>query len=67
MLWGLGMQFWFAVIILRTTWGYDAFNWLGERVQEFMQHTDIGSIFVFGDSYEDHFFAFKVSETTSIS
>lgn len=29
--WGLGIQFVFAVLILRTSWGFEAFNWLGNR------------------------------------
>jgi nucleoside permease NupC len=57
---GLLLQFVFALIIIRTTWGYEAFNWLGARVTEFLDHTDAGSKFVFGDLYTNHFFAFKV-------
>lgn len=58
--WGILMQFIFAVIILRTQWGYDAFAYLGDRVTEFLAYTDAGSKFVFGDLYINHFFAFKV-------
>lgn len=58
--WGLALQFYFALLILRTEFGYRAFEWLGDRVREFLAHTDAGSKFVFGDSYEHHFFAFKV-------
>ncbi|XP_067928335.1 solute carrier family 28 member 3-like isoform X1 [Watersipora subatra] len=57
---GLVLQFIFAYLILRTCVGYLTFKWLGDRVQEFLEHTDAGSKFVFGDSYENHFFAFKV-------
>jgi len=59
--WGILLQFIFAVVILRTTWGYDAFAYLGDRVTEFLAYTDAGAKFVFGDLYENHFFAFKVS------
>ena len=64
-LWGVGLQFCFALLVIRTTWGYNSFVWLGDRIQEFMAYTDEGSIFVFGESYEDHFFAFKVTLTKS--
>lgn len=58
--WGLALQFYFALLILRTEFGYRAFEWLGDRVREFLAHTDAGSKFVFGSEYERHFFAFKV-------
>nr|KAG5700919.1 hypothetical protein BaRGS_034204 [Batillaria attramentaria] len=58
--WGILLQFIFAVIILRTQWGYDSFAYLGDRVTEFLAYTDAGSKFVFGDLYTNHFFAFKV-------
>lgn len=58
--WGLALQFYFALAILRWDPGYRAFRWLGDRVSEFLAYTDEGSKFVFGDGYEEHFFAFKV-------
>jgi len=59
-LWGLALQFTLGVIILRWDIGFAAFEWLGERVSEFLAHSDAGAKFVFGDpQYEDHFFAFK--------
>ena len=58
--WGLAMQFLFALIILRWDAGYEAFKWLGDRVAEFLAHTDEGSTFVF-DDINAHFFAFAVS------
>lgn len=54
------MQFYLALLILRTSVGYDAFTWLGKRVSEFLDHTDAGVEFVFGKSYVDHYFALKV-------
>lgn len=63
-IWGILLQFIFAVVILRTSWGYEAFAYLGDRVTEFLAYTDAGSKFVFGDLYENHFFAFKVSVLT---
>ncbi|XP_074659195.1 solute carrier family 28 member 3-like [Tubulanus polymorphus] len=58
--WGLGLQFIFALLILRTVWGYAAFDWAGKRVSEFLAHADAGAEFVFGEAYIDHPFAFKV-------
>ena len=65
-MWGLGLQFVFALLVLRTTAGYEAFKWLGDRVQEFMAYSDAGAIFVFGESFTDHFFAMKVGKLTVI-
>ena len=59
-LWGMLLQLIFGVIVLRTQWGYDAFDWLGDRVTEYLKHTDAGSKFVFGDNFMEHFFAFQV-------
>ncbi|XP_046371145.2 solute carrier family 28 member 3-like, partial [Haliotis rufescens] len=56
--WGIGTQFLFAFLILRTSSGYRIFYWLGERIEEFLKHTDKGSAFVFGQSYRDHKFVF---------
>ncbi|KAL4225940.1 hypothetical protein ACF0H5_013928 [Mactra antiquata] len=58
--WGLALQFYFALLILRTEPGFKAFEWLGDRIREFMAYTDTGSMFVFGADYEKHMFAFKV-------
>lgn len=58
--WGMLLQIIFALVILRTSWGYDSFAYLGDRISEFLTYTDAGSKFVFGDLYTNHFFAFKV-------
>ncbi|CAH2294239.1 solute carrier family 28 member 3 [Pelobates cultripes] len=58
--WGIGLQFLLGLIILRTKPGFDAFDWLGIQVQTFLEYSDTGAKFVFGDKYIDHFFAFKV-------
>ena len=63
MFWGLGLQFIFALLVLRTSWGYEAFKWLGDRVQEFLEYSDAGAEFVFGENFEEHFFAFKVGRS----
>ena len=67
MLWGLGLQFLFGILVLKTQFGFDAFKWLGDRVSEFLEHTNAGSIFVFGETYGDHFFAFSVRIFTSFN
>ncbi|XP_032873554.1 solute carrier family 28 member 3 [Amblyraja radiata] len=59
-IWGLSLQFLLALIILRTHAGYVAFNWLGIQVQIFLNYVEAGSKFLFGETYTDHFFAFKV-------
>lgn len=58
---GVIIQFYFALIILRWDVGYQAFQWLGDRITEFLAYTDNGAKFVFGNSFQDHFFAFKVN------
>ena len=60
-LWGMALQFIFGLIILRTKLGYDVFNFLGDLVNTFLDYTDAGAQFVFGDSFTNHYFAFKVS------
>ena len=62
---GIGLQFIFALIVLRWSAGYAAFKWLGDRVSEFLAYTDAGSEFVFGASYRDHLFAFQVRDVVT--
>uniref|UniRef100_A0A803VII3 Sodium/nucleoside cotransporter n=2 Tax=Ficedula albicollis TaxID=59894 RepID=A0A803VII3_FICAL len=57
---GIGMQFILGLLILRTKVGFDVFSWLGIQIQTFLEYSDAGAKFVFGDKYTDHFFAFKV-------
>ncbi|XP_056380207.1 solute carrier family 28 member 3 isoform X2 [Hyla sarda] len=58
--WGIGLQFLLGLVILRTKPGFDAFDWLGIQVQTFLEYSNTGAEFVFGEKYVDHFFAFKV-------
>uniref|UniRef100_A0A8C6QLY9 Sodium/nucleoside cotransporter n=1 Tax=Nannospalax galili TaxID=1026970 RepID=A0A8C6QLY9_NANGA len=58
--WGIGLQFLLGLLILRTKPGFIAFDWLGKQVQTFLGHTNAGAVFVFGEKYTDHFFAFKI-------
>ncbi|XP_072215805.1 solute carrier family 28 member 3 isoform X2 [Excalfactoria chinensis] len=57
---GIVMQFILGLLILRTKVGFDVFNWLGIQIQTFLEYSDTGAKFVFGEKYTDHFFAFKV-------
>ncbi|CAK6950523.1 solute carrier family 28 member 3-like [Scomber scombrus] len=57
---GIGLQFIFGLLILRTTVGLGALEWLGKQAESFMSYADVGSKFVFGITYTDHFFVFKV-------
>ncbi|KAB0401975.1 hypothetical protein E2I00_019598, partial [Balaenoptera physalus] len=58
--WGIGLQFLLGLLILRTEPGFMAFDWLGKQVQTFLEYTDAGPSFVFGEKYKGHFLAFKV-------
>ena len=62
-LWGLALQFIFAVFILRTAAGLAIFQWLGNVVSNFLDYSDAGASFVFGENFQDFFFAFKVLPT----
>ncbi|XP_008847721.1 sodium/nucleoside cotransporter 2 [Nannospalax galili] len=57
--WGLGLQFVFGILVIRTEPGFNAFQWLGDQIQIFLQYTVEGSSFVFGDSLVQNVFAFQ--------
>lgn len=61
--WGLGLEFIFALLILKTPGGLTVFKFLGDVVSRFLEFSDVGAKFVFGDKFVDHFFAFKVLPT----
>ncbi|BDI14316.1 nucleoside permease [Nostoc cf. commune SO-36] len=61
--WGLGLEFAFALVILKTPWGLNVFKSLGDIVTGFLAFSDVGAKFVFGDNFKDHFFAFQVLPT----
>ncbi|XP_006898313.1 PREDICTED: sodium/nucleoside cotransporter 2-like [Elephantulus edwardii] len=58
-LWGLGLQFVFGILVIRTDPGFIAFQWLGDQVQIFLNYTVAGSSFVFGDMLVKDVFAFQ--------
>lgn len=57
---GLILQFIFAIFILKTTLGQHAFMMAQKAVIGLIAMSEKGSIFVFGENYQEHFFAFKV-------
>lgn len=61
--WGFGLQFILAIFILKTSIGLTIFEWLGNVVRTFLDYSDVGAKFVFGESFEEHFIAFKVLPT----
>ncbi|MGL5135183.1 MAG: Na+ dependent nucleoside transporter N-terminal domain-containing protein, partial [Planktothrix sp.] len=62
-LWGIGLQFILAVLILKTKPGLAVFEFLGKAVSQFLNFSDQGAKFVFGEAFQDHFIAFKVLPT----
>ncbi|XP_054858259.1 sodium/nucleoside cotransporter 1-like [Eublepharis macularius] len=57
--WGLGLEFLLGLFIIRTEPGFQAFQWLGEQIQTFLNYTTAGSRFVFGDQLIQNVFAFQ--------
>ncbi len=60
---GTALQFLFAVLILKTSGGQFVFLKASEVVTAFLNFTDAGASFIFGDVFEEHYFAFKVLPT----
>ncbi len=60
---GTGLQFALAAFTLLSPPGRAMFQWIGDFFDQMLTFTDAGSKFVFGPSYADHFFAFKVLPT----
>ena len=47
-IWGIGLQFVLALLILRTPWGGKVFEFAGKVVQKLIQFSTDGTKFVFG-------------------
>lgn len=62
-LWGIALQIIFALIILKTAVGFAVFQFLGNLVTRFLDFSDAGASFVFGENFRDFYFAFKVLPT----
>src|ERR1700723_2078270 len=63
--WGLGLQFAFAVFVLRMEIGRRIFQYAGDAVNKLLSYAFVGSQFVFGDlgkqgSHLGFYFAFQV-------
>ncbi len=61
--WGMGLEFVLALLILKTPTGLIAFKSLGDIVSNFLGFSDVGAKFVFGENYKEHLFAFQVLPT----
>lgn len=46
--WGLGLQFTFALIVLKTAAGQATFRWIGDQINRLLDFAHNGSSFVFG-------------------
>lgn len=57
------LQFGFALLILKTAAGEAFFARASDLVTAFLDFSDAGARFVFGDNFTEHFFAFKVLPT----
>jgi CNT family concentrative nucleoside transporter len=67
-LWGLGLQLFFAWIVIRYTWGQKTLAVAGAKITTLLNYSFVGSTFVFGDlgsntSHLGFFFAFQVLPT----
>jgi len=62
-LWGLALQAALAIVIIKTPWGFAAFSFLGDIAKKFLDFSDAGASFVFGETFTQHLFAFKVLPT----
>ncbi|MBM3324084.1 MAG: NupC/NupG family nucleoside CNT transporter [Calditrichaeota bacterium] len=69
-LWGVGLQLSFALLILWTPWGRALFDWLGRMVTLFLGFSQEGAEFLFGNIVKDEFretfgfqFAFAILPT----
>ena len=60
---GTGLQIFFALIILKTEFGRNVFDVVGAGITRFLDFTDAGASFVFGERFKEFYFAFKVLPT----
>ena len=60
---GLGLQFLFALLILKTGLGRAFFSYINDVIVVFLDYTKAGSGFVFGEATSIAFFAFGVMPT----
>ena len=60
---GIGLQFVFALLILKTSPGQVFFEGARFFVAKVISFSDAGASFLFGDGFREHFFAFSVLPT----
>ena len=60
---GTALQIVFALIILKTEVGRNVFDVIGAGITRFLDFTDAGASFVFGEKFKEFYFAFKVLPT----
>lgn len=60
---GLALQFAFALLILKTSVGHAVFQLARVVVAKVLSFSDAGAAFVFGENFQEHFFAFSVLPT----
>ena len=60
---GLGLQFLLALLVMRTKEGNAVFTVVGKMFSGMLDFVNEGSAVVFGDSYSEFYFAFKVLPT----
>jgi CNT family concentrative nucleoside transporter len=61
--WGVALQFGLAALILRTYPGQVVFQEIGQFFEVLLGFVNHGSVFVFGQKFEEFYFAFKVLPT----
>jgi CNT family concentrative nucleoside transporter len=61
--WGIALQVLVAVVIIKTPLGFAVFRFIGELAKRFLDFSDAGAAFVFGEGFTEHLFAFKVLPT----
>ncbi len=60
---GVALQFVFGLLILRTSGGRALFHIARVVVSKVLSFSDAGAAFVFGENFQEHFFAFSVLPT----
>ncbi|KAJ3258672.1 hypothetical protein HK103_003461 [Boothiomyces macroporosus] len=52
---GLLIQYFIALIVLKTQWGFDLFNYISRFLANFLGFSHTGAVFIFGDFDNDNF------------
>lgn len=53
-IWGLIIQFSMAIFVLYIPFGVEVFKWLGAKVADFLDFSEIGADFLFGELHHDN-------------